>query len=68
MAIPHEHVQDMPHFLFEDEETPVPTITRIPCVVSGFDSSFSRKDAMMRHLRNKHKMQKDDPNYPGNTA
>ena len=39
---------------------------RSNCVVSGCVSTFSRNDVMLRHLREKHKMQRDDPNYPVN--
>ena len=42
------------------------TAIRIPCIVSGCVSTFSRNDVMLRHLRSKHKMQRCDPNYPGN--
>ena len=69
------HLALLPHFML-DNATPVlttpkspslvPSTTRISCVVSGCDSNFTRKDAMLRHLRNKHKMPKDHPNYPGN--
>ena len=43
-------------------------VKRITCVLSGCVSTFSRNDVMLRHLREKHKMQRDDPNYPGNQS
>ena len=64
----------LPHFLLNDTPdvtTPkspslVPTKTRISCAVIGCDSTFARKDAMLRHVRNVHKIPKDHPCYPGN--
>ena len=44
------------------------TVKRFACVVSGCVSTFSRNDVMLRHLREQHKMQRDDPNYPGNQS
>ena len=44
------------------------TVKRITCVVSGCFSTFSRNDVMLRHLWEKHKMQRDDPIYPGNQS
>ena len=40
-------------------ESVVLTVKRITCVVSGCFSTFSRNDVMLRHLREKHKMQRD---------
>ena len=64
----------LPHFLLNDTPdvtTPkspslVPTKTRISCAVIGCDTTFARKDAMLRHVRNLHKIPKDHPCYPGN--
>ena len=65
----------LPHFLFRNDtpdltttQSPslVPTKTRISCAVSGCDTTFARKDAMLRHVRNLHKIPKNHPCYPGN--
>ena len=39
----------------------VPTKARISCAVIGCDTTFARKDAMLRHVRNLHKIPKDHP-------
>ena len=65
----------LPHFLFRNDtpdvtatQSPslVPTKTRISCAIIGCDTTFARKDAMLRHVRNLHKISKDHPCYPGN--
>ena len=44
------------------------SVKRSTCVVSGCVITFSRNYDMLRHLREKHKMQRDNPNYPGNQS
>ena len=65
----------LPPFLFRNDtpdltttQSPslVSTKTRISCAVIGCDTTFARKDAMLRHVRNLHKIPKDHSCYPRN--